>query len=248
MKLLVADDEPLARSRLTRLIEEIGGHQIVADARNGREALEQCARYSPDVLLLDIRMPDMDGLEAAAHLAQLDSPPAVIFTTAYDEHALAAFEARAVDYLLKPIRREKLETALHKARSVSRAQLHALGRLDDSGRSHISAQAGGNLQLVALGDVIYFQADQKYVTVRHRNGTMLIEDSLKSLEEEFGERFLRVHRAALVASDFVKSLEKAPEGGYLLRLNIVEDTLEVSRRHVAEVRRFLKRLGKGKNG
>jgi two-component system response regulator AlgR len=246
MKILIVDDEPLARSRLQSLLGEIGGHQLIGEAGNGREALDLCAARNPDILLLDIRMPGMDGLELAGHLSHLDNPPAIIFTTAYDEHALAAFETRAVDYLLKPIRKEKLEQALYKARSISRAQLNALGRLDDSGRSHISAQASGSLQLVAVADIIYFQADQKYVTVRHTGGQLLIEDSLKSLEDEFGERFLRIHRNALVATARLQALEKLPYGGYHARLQGTDERLEVSRRHVTDVRRYLKRQGNAK--
>ncbi len=244
MKLVIVDDESLARSRLRALVEGAEGWEIVGEAANGREALELIARERPDVVLLDIRMPGMDGLEAARHMAQLDDPPAVIFTTAYGDHALAAFEAQAVDYLLKPIRRERLVQALERARRPTRAVLAALQpeTLEPRARTHLCARYRGALQLVPVEDVIYFQADQKYVTVRHHEGSVLIEESLKSLEEEFGDRFLRIHRNALVAEGHMAGLELEGDGHAAVVFAGIDDRLEVSRRHLPGVRKRLRDL------
>ncbi|HEC19557.1 MAG TPA: response regulator transcription factor [Gammaproteobacteria bacterium] len=246
MKIIIVDDEPLARSRMQRLLQDIDGTEIVGEAKSGKEALLRSSVLHPDIVLLDIRMPEMDGLETALHLSHMKHPPAVIFTTAFSEHALAAFEANAVDYLLKPIRRERLEEALGKAQKINRAQLLELGKQEDAqrARSHISAYVGGNLQLVPSEKIFYFQAEQKYVSVRHPNGSLLIDDSLKSLEEEFAERFLRIHRNSLVALGYVEGLEKDSDGKYRIRLRGIDDKLEVSRRMVATTRRRLKELGK----
>jgi two-component system response regulator AlgR len=246
MKALIVDDEPLARSRLRRQLEGMENMLIVGEAKSGKEALLRSSTMAPDIVFLDIRMPEMDGLETAMHLSHLKNPPAIVFTTAFGEHALAAFEANAVDYLLKPIRRERLEEAISKARKINRAQLLELGRQDEAGhaRTHVSAYVSGNLQLVPTEQVYYFQAEQKYVTVRHAGGELLIDDSLKSLEDEFGPRFLRIHRNSLVALAHVVGLERDANGRYLIRFRRIDDKLEVSRRLVATVRKQLKEMGR----
>lgn len=240
MKIVIVDDEAPARARLRRLIEEIAGHEVVGEAANGSEALLQAEQQHPDVLLLDIRMPGIDGLEAARHLAALENPPAVVFTTAYGDHALDAFSAHAIDYLLKPIRKERLEEALSRVRKLNRAQRAVLaGGNTPSARSHICARVRGDLQLVPLDDVRYFLADQKYVTVRHGGGALLIEESLKSLEQEFGSRFVRVHRNALVALAHVSALTRDAQGLVRVQLRGVPEALEVSRRHLRALRKTL---------
>jgi len=246
MKVLIVDDEPLARSRVHRLLDDMPGIQIVGDAKSGKEALLRSSALHPDIVLLDIRMPEMDGLETARHLSNLKNPPAIVFTTAFSEHALAAFEAHAIDYLLKPIRRERLQEAIGKARKINRAQLLELGKQEQAAqaRTHISAHVGGNLQLVPSESIYYFQAEQKYVSVRHPGGELLIDDSLKSLEEEFGARFLRIHRNSLVAEEYIEGLEKNAEGKYQITLRGIDDRLEVSRRMVATTRRRLKEMGR----
>lgn len=246
MKILIVDDEPLARARMSRLLQDVVNAEIVGEAKSGKEALLRSSVLHPDIVLLDIRMPEMSGLETALHLSQMQHPPAVIFTTAFSEHALAAFEANAVDYLLKPIRRERLEEALNKAQKINRAQLLELGKQEEinQARSHISAYMGGNLQLVPSENIYYFQAEQKYVSVHHSDGQLLIDDSLKSLEDEYGERFLRVHRNSLVAAEFIESLEKDNEGKYQICFRNIDDKVEVSRRMVATTRRRLKEMGK----
>jgi len=228
---------------MRRLLEEDGEHHVISEAANGKEALLKCAQDNPDVILLDIRMPDMDGLETALHLTNLRNPPAIIFTTAFSEHALAAFEREAVDYLLKPIRKDRLDKALHKAKKINRAQLQALNinnSSSDVNRSHISSQSGGNIQLVPVDEIYYFLAEQKYVTVRHRHGEVLIDESLKSLELEFENRMIRIHRNALIATKFLDTLSKGSNGQWQVGFRDINDKLEVSRRHVSQLRKQMK--------
>jgi len=240
MKILIADDEAPARTRLRRLVEELDGHEIVGESANGSEALLLSDKTQPDVLLLDIRMPGMDGLEAARHLAGLENPPAVIFTTAYGDHALEAFAAHALDYLLKPIRKERLAEALSHVRKLNRAQSAALNSVATAqARSHICARVRGALQLVPVGEIVYFLADQKYITVRHSGGSVLIEESLKTLETEFATAFTRIHRNALVAAAHIIGLERDNDGHVHVRLRGVTERLEVSRRHAADLRQRL---------
>jgi len=236
VRVLLVDDEPLARERLRRLLADLPGCELCGEAGDGRAALELCDRLTPDVVLMDIRMPGMDGLEAARHLAGLPAPPAVIFTTAFGDHALEAFEACAVDYLLKPIRSERLAGALGNARRLTRAQAAQLDTDSGGARNHICVRVRGNLQLIPVADIRYFRADNKYVAVRTGTGEYLIEESLKTLEDEFGSRFLRIHRNALVAVDFITGLERAAEGQCGVALAGIDERLEVSRRHQADVR------------
>jgi two-component system, LytTR family, response regulator AlgR len=241
MRCVIVDDEALARERLRSLVEEVAGLEVCGEAANGRDALLQCETLRPDLVFLDIRMPVMDGLEAARHLASAERPPAVIFTTAYGEHALEAFETHALDYLLKPVRRERLVQALGRVRRITQGASVALAGLPEAQvRSHICARVRGALQVMPVAGIRYFQADSKYVIARDADQSLLIEDSLKALEEEFADRFLRIHRNALVASAYVKALEKDAEGRCLVVLEGVEEKLEVSRRHAPELRRWLR--------
>lgn len=240
MKCLIVDDEALARERLRRLVEELDGLEVCGEAANGRDALLQCETLLPDLVFLDIRMPVMDGLEAARHLAMFERPPAVIFTTAYEEHALEAFEAHALDYLLKPVRRDRLALAVERVRRLQGPAAVPEGPGESQARSHICARVRGALQLMPVEEIRFFQADNKYVTARDAERSLLIEDSLKALEEEFAGRFLRIHRNALVARAFVKALEKDAEGRNMVVLEGVEEKLEVSRRHAPELRRWLR--------
>ena len=244
MKILIVDDEVPARARLRSILEEMDGCVVSGEAANGREALQLAASLQPDILLLDIRMPEMDGLEAAQHLQSLGQPPAVIFTTAYNDYAVQAFEAHAVDYLLKPVRRERLADALQHARLLTRVQAKALHEANDppASRQRICASIRGSLQLIEVEDIRYFQADQKYVTVVTPDGETLIEETLKALEEEFADRFVRIHRNALVARSYIAGLLRDDEGHGRLQLSGIASTLEVSRRHIAEIRRLVKAL------
>lgn len=243
MRILITDDEAPARDRLRRLIEETGEAGVVGEAANGRECLVLSDRLAPDIVLMDIRMPDIDGLEAAMHLAAWERPPAVIFTTAYGDHALAAFEASAVDYLVKPIRRERLWQALERARGLNRAQLAVVREADGRAtvRTHICAHVRGDMVLIPVGEVVYFRAEHKYVAVRHTGGEVLIDDSLKALEQEFGDRFLRVHRNTLVSRAYIEGVETAGDGARRVVLRGLEDRPEVSRRHQAGLRDALRR-------
>lgn len=239
MKCLVVDDESLARERLSRMLEQLEDCEICGEATDGRQAVARVQALAPELVLMDIRMPGMDGLEAARHLLKLDKPPAVVFTTAYGDHALDAFEAQAIDYLLKPIHPERLQQALDKARRLNLAQLENLAH--ESGvRTHLCARNRGNLELVPVEEVIYLQADQKYVTVRSASQKILVEDALKALEQEFGDRFIRIHRNALVAVSRIRALEKDGQGHCRVVLEGVEDRLEVSRRLLPEVRRHIR--------
>ena len=244
MKVLVVDDEAPARERLSRLLSELPPYQVCGEAGNGATALATVEREQPDIVLLDIRMPGIDGLETAHRLAKLENPPAVIFTTAYGEHALEAFDAQAIGYLLKPIRKEHLAAALAKARTLNRAQLANLTETNTTNtidqHAYISARLADRLERIPMEHVIYFQASHKYVTVRHRYGEAIIEEPLTSLESRFASRFLRIHRNALAAKSYLSGLEKGPDGCFEVTFVGIGDRLEVSRRHVTAARRFLK--------
>jgi two-component system, LytTR family, response regulator AlgR len=242
MKVLLIDDEPLARDRLRSLLAELGGCEIVAEGGTGEQAIELVQIHQPDLLFLDIRMPGMDGIEAANHLSRLDSPPAVVFTTAYDEHALAAFDAHAVDYLLKPIRAERLDTALTKARSVAGGKVTDFPINNDK-RKHVSGVVQGSLVIVNIEQVAFFQSDQGYTRVVSQDGELLIEDSLRALEDEFGDAFVRVHRNALVAVAKVAEIARDTNGNQRVCLRDLEESLPVSRRMVGGLRRRIRQLG-----
>jgi two-component system response regulator AlgR len=242
IRTLIVDDEAPARERLRRLLAGLEEVAVVGEAASGNEALELCARLAPDVVLLDIRMPGMDGIEAARHLTSLEEPPAVIFTTAYDQHALEAFETQAVGYLLKPVRQEKLARAIRHAARLAAPQLLRLAEQSQLGRrrAQICARLGEQLRLIPVEDIYYFSAGQKYVTVRHRGGRDLIDESLRSLAAEFMPEFVRIHRNSLVAARHVGALERNADGYYSVRLKDCEEILPVSRRHAAEALRQLK--------
>ena len=244
LKVLIVDDEEYARERIKGLLANQAEYVVCAEAEDGVEAIMMAERHTPDIVLMDISMPAMDGLEAARHLSGMDTPPAVIFTTAYGEYALEAFSTKATGYLMKPIRQEQLLQSLEQARSLNRAQrLEALENREGNrsmARKHICARMRGNLELIPIEDVVYFQADQKYVTVRHKKGEVIIEESLKSLETDLSDRFIRIHRNALVSKSAISGLSKSSVGRTQVILDNVKYQLEVSRRLLAEVRRFVR--------
>jgi len=242
IKVLIVDDEQLARDRLARMVSGFTDYEVVGEAGNGIEAVRQAATLLPEIVLLDIRMPGMDGLEAARHFVEIEEPPAVIFCTAYEEHAVEAFDLQAVGYLLKPVRKENLEGALGKAQRINKAQLAALADDDQQRRSHISARTRRGIELIPVDEVRYFQADQKYVTVRHSGGEIIIDETLRDLEVEFGQQLVRIHRNALVAVRHIVGLDRSSDGHYQIRLKDVDESLDISRRHVAAVRKFVKAL------
>jgi two-component system response regulator AlgR len=206
--------------------------------RQRQQALASVGRKSPDGVLLDIRMPGMSGIELARHLARLPLPPAVIFTTAFDQYALEACDAHAVGYLLKPVRRERLAGALERAGLLTEAILGELSRSTRGleSRRHIAARVRDSLRLIPVAEVRYFEAEQKYVSVHHGGGIDLIEEPLRQLETEFPGRFVRIHRSLLVAVAAIEALEKDSAGGYHVRLRGDEAELPVSRRQVAELK------------
>lgn len=247
LRVLIVDDEPPARNRLRELLADIASRLpvvVAGEAANGREALTLVGVEPVDVILLDIRMPGMDGLETAQHLLKLPAPPAVIFTTAYDSHAVQAFEVNAVDYLLKPVREERLLGALQKARALSPARLDALREAAPRARTHLSVVERGRITLVPVSDIVYLKAELKYVTVRTAQREYLVEESLGALESEFGERFLRIHRSCLVARAAVVGFEKADgerdesHAGWAVVLQGLAERLPVSRRQHHVIREF----------
>ena len=243
MRVLIADDEPHARARLRELLAQCVGVRVVGEAGDGEAVLAQVAREQPDLVLLDIRMPGLDGLEVARRLAALPIPPGIVFTTAFEAHALAAFDVEAIDYLLKPVRRERLEVALAKAirwgvRSASGADASQTAR----SRSHFSAWLGGSLRLMPVAEVRFIRAEQRYLTVVGRGEQLLLEESLRDLEDEFGARFLRIHRNTLVAPSAVAAFAREGPGLAVVVMREGGERLAVSRRLMAEVRRRLQHL------
>jgi two-component system, LytTR family, response regulator AlgR len=237
-RLLIVDDEPLARQRLRDLVGDVGGYDVAGEAGNGVEALALVQQDSVDIVLVDIRMPVMDGIELAQHLRGLAQPPNLIFTTAYDHYAVQAFDLNAIDYLLKPIRSERLAAALAKARPLQVKQSEALQSLQQT-HDHLSIQERGKVLLIPLADVLYFRAELKYVTVRTREKSYLLESSLNQLEHTYAEKFVRIHRNALVARDAIRGFEKqrisagedAGEAAWVVLIKDIPETLVVSRRH-----------------
>lgn len=243
LKILIVDDEPLARDRLRTLLADIAlqlPSEVVGEAANGLAALEVLREQVIDVVLADIRMPSMDGIELATHLGRLEKPPAVIFTTAYDNYAVQAFDLNAVDYLLKPVRTQRLLAALQKVPGPrpDAGLLADIGQeVRGGGRTHLSCHERGRLLLVPIGEVLYFKADLKYVTARTVEREYLLDEALTHLESEFAERFIRLHRAVLVAKSALAGFEKAAGDdaeayGWAL-LRGVPEKLPVSRRQWA---------------
>ena len=248
MKILIADDEPLARMRLAGVVRNLTASDLVLEAGDGSEALRSVEAEHPDIVLLDIRMPGLDGFDLARTLNALRVPPIVIFTTAYDNHALQAYEVQAIDYLLKPVRRERLAQALDRAKRIARmrqsTENRAMAHLDKR-RTQIGATWHGNLHVVPVAEIRYFRAEDKYVAARYVDGVVLIEDSLAALADEFKDLFLRVHRSALVAVRHIQGIEKDAVARYYVRLSDIDERVQVSRRLNAVVRKTIRHLNSG---
>ncbi|HSI24172.1 MAG TPA: LytTR family DNA-binding domain-containing protein [Methylotenera sp.] len=237
LKILIADDEAPARNRMRDLLGDIDHIEIVAEAKNGKEAIDLAENCKPDVMLLDIRMPVMDGIEAAQHAQKLAHKPHIIFTTAFDAYAIKAFDLNAIDYLLKPIRQERLQTAIDKAHALQPNQLESLKSLQDlqkKSRTHLSIHERGRVMLVPIESIIYLRAELKYITVRTVEREYLIEESLTHLEAEFSQCFIRLHRNCLVAPQFITGYEKRlsndNEQQWVALLRNIPETIAISRR------------------
>ncbi len=240
LSIILVDDEKLARDRLRRMLEKVPEYEVVAEASNGKEAIEQVQLLTPDILLMDIRMPGMDGLEAAQHLLEFARPPSIIFCTAYDEYALSAFDVQAVDYLLKPVRKERLLAALERAQRIGATQIEAIR--SGEARTHITIKSHAGIELLNLDDISHFMADQKYVSGFSHGREMVIDDSLRKLEQELPGRFLKIHRNCLVAISYIEGLVRDSDGKSAICLRGVEAPLSVSRRHLPQVKKVLKTL------
>mgnify|MGYP001553720441 CR=1 FL=1 len=236
LRVLVADDEPLARARLAALLGECAGVEVVGSVGDGEAALVACLASRPDVLLADIAMHGMDGLALARRLQSLPQPPQLVFCTAYDAHALSAYELRAADYLLKPVRIERLREALARAQAL-RARSHA-----PAARETLTARVRGQVLRIPLEEVFYLTADEKYVAAHRQGDSVLIEDSLKSIETAFPQRFVRIHRNCLVALAKLAGLTRTPDGRLLANIDGVTAALEVSRRNLPALRKLVKTL------
>jgi two-component system response regulator AlgR len=233
LNILIADDEAPARNRMRDLLAEIENVAVVAEAKNGKEAIDLALETKPELMLLDIRMPVMDGIEAAQHAQKLAPKPHIIFTTAFDAYAIKAFDLNAIDYLLKPIRLERLQAAIDKAHVLQPKQIEALKPLQKT-RAHLSIHERGRVLLVPIETIIYLRAELKYITVRTAEREYLIEESLTHLETEFSERFIRLHRNCLVAPQFIAGYEKRKneddELQWVAMLKGIPETVVISRR------------------
>jgi two-component system response regulator AlgR len=248
LRVLIVDDEAPARNRLRELLRDCAASQPlepVGEAANGNQALEFLAQNAADVVLLDIRMPGMDGIEAAHHMQCLPQPPAVIFVTAYDNHAIQAFEVNAIDYLLKPVRAERLLAALLKAKALAGGGVEALRSLAPRGRVNLSVYERGRVVLVPVEKIVYLRAELKYVTARTAEREYLVEESLSQLEQEFDKRFVRIHRNCLVARSYVEGFERQAQddsgevqSGWVVALKGIAEKLPISRRQQHIVKEF----------
>jgi two-component system, LytTR family, response regulator AlgR len=245
LRVFIADDEDPARERLRELLEDIAAQvptSVVGEARNGLEALERVPASGAQVLLADIHMPGMGGLELARHLAGLEQPPAVVFVTAHDRHAVEAFELNAIDYLLKPVRAERLAAALKKAVAAAAPAREQLARAAQAAREYLSVVERNRIQLLPVRDIVFLRAEQKYVTVRTAAREHLIEEPLVALEREFANRLVRIHRNCLVARAAIRGFERNPgddESQWLVVLEGIAERLPVSRRQWPVVRELV---------
>lgn len=245
LRVFIVDDEPPARSRLRDLLQDCSEQlalDVVGEAGNGQEALDRLVETPADVVLLDIRMPQMDGIELAQHLNKLFKPPVIIFTTAYDAYAIKAFELHAIDYLLKPIRLKRLFEALTRAREAVPVQTEVLRELLPDPRKFLSIHERGKIHLVPIEQVLFLRAELKYVTVRTAEHEYLIEEPLTALEREFAARFVRIHRNCLVAKEAIEGFEKGGEegegSGWMVKLKGLDELLPISRRQQHIVKEF----------
>jgi two-component system response regulator AlgR len=244
LTVFIVDDETPARNRIKELLADCSAQfplQLVGEAGNGQEALDKLAETPAEVVLMDIRMPQMDGIELARHLNKLEKPPVIIFTTAFDAYAIQAFEQHAVDYLLKPIRLGRLFDALSRARDIVPIRTEVLLELTPEPRSNLSAHERGRVLLIPIEQVLFLRAELKYVTVRTAEREYLIEESLTALEKEYATRFVRIHRNCLVARSAIAGFEKGGEegeSGWMMILKGLAERLPISRRQFGIVKEY----------
>lgn len=236
---LIVDDEPLARERIRRLVQALPDYHVCGEASDGDRTLKAVAELEPDIILLDIRMPGMDGLDVADKLNTLNNPPAIIFCTAYDHYAITAFEVQAVAYLLKPVRREALSEALTRAGRVNRVQLRALSARADTVASQLAVRTHRGTELIELSRIHYCEADQKCVTIHHDRGETVTDHTLKELENTYPAHLLRIHRHTLVGARHIQALSRTRDGHFHISLRDSTCQLTVSRRHASAVRQWL---------
>ena len=244
LRVFIVDDEPPARKRMHDLLHDCSSQlalEVVGEAGNGQEALNRLAEIIADVVLVDIRMPQMDGIEFAQHLNKLPKPPVIIFTTAYDAYAIKAFDLHAIDYLLKPIRLGRLFESLNRAREAVPVLTEVLRELLPEPRKNLSVHERGKIYLIPIEQVLYLRAELKYITVRTAEREYLIEESLSALEKEFVTRFVRIHRNSLVAKEAIVGFERGGdegESGWMVRLKGLSELLAISRRQQHIVKEF----------
>jgi len=243
LRIVLVDDEAPARRRLRELLDDCTAALpvlVVGEAGSGREALHLLGTTPADLVLTDIHMPDMDGIELARHLLKLPLPPVLIFTTAYHEHAIAAFEVHAIDYLVKPVRVQRLLSALQKVPRLKPLSDTKLNRLPAAARRFLSVTERSRVVLVPIDEIVYLKAELKYITIRTADREFLLEESLTRLEEEFGPRFVRVHRNCLVAREAIRGFERRVsadgDAHWEVMLRGVTEALPVSRRQQFIVR------------
>lgn len=239
ISVFIVDDENLARERLKRLVEHNLNYTVCGEAKNGEQALKLIEQNRPDIVLLDIRMPGIDGLEVASLLAQKEHPPAVIFCTAYDEYAIDAFKKQAIGYLLKPVRGEELSNALSQAKHVNQLQLKSLQKDEPTESNHFVAHSWQGQELIPFESIYFFRSEQKYITIVHEKGETISDQTLKELEQKHPDTLLRAHRNTLVNTRFISAMNKNKDGHYYIHIRDTEHRILVSRRHVSELKQLI---------
>lgn len=241
IRVLIVDDDPFARKKINDMLSDMPGCIVAGYAGDGMEAINKAAELNVDLILMDIHMPVMDGLQAARHIGTGFDAPQIIFVTAYRQHAFDAFDTKACGYLMKPIVREKLWERITLARRSMPLYVRE-ERVRKGGHTHIYCNVSGKVMLISVKDVVFMKAESKYTRVKHIRGEELVDRPLVKLEREFSKYFLRIHRNALVNFDYLKTFERDEKGGAVVTLKHSSEELVVSRRHVAATRRYLRRF------
>lgn len=243
ISVFIVDDEELARERLKRLIDSFEGYETIGEAENGDQALKKIPQCTPDIVLLDIRMPGTDGLSVAQTLAQAAQPPAIIFCTAYDDYAISAFKYNAIGYLLKPVRKEELIDALDSAQKLNQLQIKKvevnIATSSNSDTKNFVANTWQGQEIIPFDRIYFFKSDQKYLTVVHKDGETLSDQTLKDLEQHHPSLLIRAHRNTLINKMFIGGLVKDQDGHYQVKIKDTNHLISVSRRHTADIKTYL---------